>query len=367
MLKLIFILAICSIFNPISYAEENSASITINTTTREIIQGENFQTPMAIASTTKIMTAILTIENSSSTDIFTVSENAQNQEGSSVYLRSGQKITQKELLYALMLNSGNDAAMTLAENIGGNLDTFIMMMNEKAKSIGCNNTNFKNPSGLPASNHYSTAYDLAIMTAYAMESDYFRDIVNQKEFQIKTDSSITYLRNHNKLLWKYPYCIGGKTGYTKEAGRCLVSCAEKNGKSIINVTLNHPDDWNDHINYSESAFECINNIKISEKYSILTTKKINGIPTNLLTGDDIILPLADRNKNNLCCKIKLKDLTNKDIKIFDEIGVADIYYKSHLLCTVTLLSGQNIKQNPKNIFNKNLNYIFKKMILKGKN
>jgi len=359
----VFILCIFQFIPEEGFCQESGASIVINADTREVIFGNNYNTPMAIASTTKIMTAIIAIENSSASDIFTVSVNAQNQEGSSVYLKAGQKISQKELLYSLMLNSGNDAAMTIAENIGGTSDGFASMMNEKAKELGLKNTNFENPHGLPSDNHYSTAYDMAQIMAHAMKSDYFMEIVSQKEYQLKNVESITYLKNHNKLLWQYPYCTGGKTGYTKSAGRCLVTCSQKDGKSIVCVTLNHPDDWQDHITYSDEAFKKIDTIKVMSKYQIITTKKINNIPVNILSKEDVTLSLMNKNRKNLRCKLTLNEKINGDIFVGDEIGVANIYYKNHNIATVKIISGRDIKSSPQNVLWENFNYVLHRLLL----
>ena len=368
MKKRIFLLALSISlfpFKSINATYENTgASIVINADTREIISGENYKTTMGMASTTKIMTAIIAIENASASDVFTVSLNAQNQEGSSVYLRAGQSITLKELLYALMLNSGNDAAMTIAENVGGSMEDFVVMMNEKALEIGCTNTNFENPSGLPSDKHYSTAYDMALIMAYAMENDFFMEIISQKEYQLHCENSITYLKNHNKLLWQYPHCIGGKTGYTKDSGRCLVTCSEKDDKRVVCVTLNDKNDWQNHINFSESAFDKIKNVTIIEKYDIITTKKINNIPVNLLAKEDITLSLMNKSKRNLLCRIELDSISNEDIKVGDEIGVANIYYKGYNIATVIVLSGRNIKSQPENVFGENFNYILEQFLLK---
>lgn len=365
MRKTLLYLALCiTLFSPQGVSADcTSASITINADTREILFGENYTTPLPIASTTKIMTAVIAIENASAQDVFTVSEKAQNQEGSSVYLRKGEKLTARELLLALMLNSGNDAAMVIAENVGGSEEGFVNMMNEKAKELGCRNTNFENPSGLPSDRHFSTAYDMAIIMAYAMQNDFFMEIVSQKEHRIETESTTTYLKNHNKLLWQYEYCTGGKTGYTKDAGRCLVSCSEKDGKSIVCVTLNRSDDWKLHKDYSDKAFEKVRKMKLFDKYDIITTRKINGVPVNLLAGDDVSVFIAARNKRHLLCRILLDENINSDILAGEKIGVAHIYYKKFHIATVDLFSGRNIKSAPKNIFMENFNYIMRKMLM----
>lgn len=341
---------------------EAESCVVINADTREIIYSKNHKTPLGIASTTKIMTAIIATENASGGDLFTVSENAQNQEGSSIYLRKGEKYTLRELLLGLMLNSGNDAAMTIAENIGSSYTDFISLMNEKAKEIGCRNTNFENPSGLPSDNHYSTAYDMALIMAYAMENDLFMEIVSQKEYQLKTDESVTYLRNHNKLLWQYPYCIGGKTGFTKTSGRCLVSASEKDGKRIVCVTLNDRNDWEDHKALSEYAFEKINKVRIVDKFDILTTKKINKTPINLIARDDVDIFLTTKSKRNLVCKLYINEI-NTNISVGKEIGVAKIFYKDFHIATVPLLSGNEIKKHPTNVFINNTRYILDHTLL----
>lgn len=358
LIMLLYILPTTNIF-----ASEKSASIVINADTGEIIFGENYNTKMAIASTTKIMTAIVAMENSSATDIFAVSKNAESQEGSSVYLAAGQKITQKELLYALMLNSGNDAAMAIAENICDTQENFAKLMNEKVTELNLKNTHFENPSGLPSPEHYSTAYDMSIIMAYAMKNDYFAEIVSKKEHQIESRSGITYLKNHNKLLWQYPYCVGGKTGFTKEAGRCLVTCSKKDGKTIVCVTLDYPDDWQYHINSSEKAFEKIEKVKILDQYDILTTKKINQIPVNLIAKDDVFICMSEKNKRNLVCKISLDDTANRDISIGEKVGTANIFYKKNNIATVELLSGSNVKKHPYNAFLGNFSYVLRRVLL----
>lgn len=362
-LSIILCLGLVSIPSAYAITDESESCIVINADTREIIYAKNHKTPLGVASTTKIMTAIIAIENASSGDIFTVSENAQNQEGSSVYLRKGDKFTMRELLLGLMLNSGNDAAVAIAENIGKSCENFVIMMNEKAKEIGCRDTNFDNPSGLPSENHYSTAYDMALIMAYAMENDLFAEIVSQKEYQLKSQSSVTYLKNHNKLLWQYPHCIGGKTGFTKTAGRCLVSVSQKDGKEIICVTLNDKNDWEDHKTLSEYAFDKINQVKIIEKFDILTTRKINKIPVNLIAKDDVDIFMCSKSKRNLICKVYIDEVTNRDISIGEEIGVANVYYKKILLATVPLLSGSEIKNYPDNVFQENMKYILTKTLL----
>ena len=206
---------------------------------------------MLIASTTKIMTALVALENCAPGERVKIDSRSAGREGSSMYLREGESYTVEELLYGLMLCSGNDAAAALALHTSGSEEAFAGLMNEKARSLGLTNTRFANASGLDAEGHYSSARDMARLAAQAMEDDGFRRIVSSK-------SAVVHGReiyNHNKLLTSYDGCIGVKTGYTKAAGRTLVSCAERDGLRLVCVTLCDRDDWRDHAALYDWAFE----------------------------------------------------------------------------------------------------------------
>ena len=211
-----------------------------------------------MASTTKIMTALIAIEKSNLDEIVSVNPMAVGIEGSSVYLQSGEEISMENLLYALLLQSANDAATQIAIHIGGSIEEFCNMMNERAKSLGLNDTHFTNPHGLDNENHYTSAHDLTIIAATAMEDETFREIVSCKQKTIKTntpDGEITrVLVNHNKLLRIYDGAVGVKTGYTKKTGRCLVSAASRDNVNFICVTLDAPNDWDDHSKLLDYAF-----------------------------------------------------------------------------------------------------------------
>ena len=207
-----------------------------------VLYESNADAQMLIASTTKIMTALVVLEQCSPDEPVTVSAVHTAVEGSSMYLQPGQTCTVEELLYGLMLVSGNDAALALAEHTSGSVEGFAALMNEKAAALGCENTAFVNPHGLNAEGHYSSARDLARIMAAAMENERFCSIAGAKTY---TFGEQTY-RNHNRLLWSCDGVIAGKTGYTMAAGRTLVSCAERNGMRLVCVTLGDPDDWVDH-------------------------------------------------------------------------------------------------------------------------
>ena len=217
---------------------------------------KNAHARMPMASTTKIMTALVVIRNASLTDTVMIPKEACGIEGSSVYLREGEKFTVEELLYALMLASANDAAAALAIHTCGSIEDFAKKMNECAAELGLRNTHFTNPHGLFDEDHYTTAYELALIACAASENDTFRKITSTQKTVIRRDSkeSARLLTNHNKLLRSYDGCFGIKTGFTKKSGRCLVSGAERDGMSFIAVTLDAPDDWNDHRAMLNAAF-----------------------------------------------------------------------------------------------------------------
>ncbi len=211
-----------------------------------------------IASITKIMTAILAIESGKLNDSVKVTENAVRAEGSSIYLKPGETIKLEDLVYGMMLRSGNDAAVAIAEHVGGSLEGFVYLMNQKASEIGMDHTHFANPHGLDDhEDHYSTAYDMALLTRYAMSNDTYKLISGTKVHRAPnpTENWDRVWRNKNRLLTElYDYTTGGKTGYTKRAKRTLVTTATKGDLNLIAVTLNGPDDWNDHINMYENGF-----------------------------------------------------------------------------------------------------------------
>jgi len=236
------------------YVSANSA-ILMEQESGRVIYEKDAHTQRRIASITKIMTAILAIESGKMNDMVTISENAVRTEGSSIYLKAGDKIPLEDLVYGLMLRSGNDAATAIAEYVGGSLDGFVYLMKQKAEEIGMKDTNFENPHGLDDhENHYSTAYDMALLTRYAMENDMYKKIAGTEKYRSEDPNGDwdRVWKNKNKLLTGlYEYTTGGKTGFTKLAKRTLVSTAEKDGVELIAVTLNDPEDWDDHLNRYE--------------------------------------------------------------------------------------------------------------------
>jgi D-alanyl-D-alanine carboxypeptidase (penicillin-binding protein 5/6) len=226
------------------------SAVLIDADNRRVLFEKNSTSKMGMASTTKIMTAILAIEKCDVNEIAKVSYNASITEGSSMYLKSGEQVSVYELLCGLLLSSGNDAAVALAEHISGSCEEFALLMTERAKQLGAYMTSLENPSGLDGENHYTTAQDLAVITCHAMTLPLFAKLVSSAS--IKTERAAYF--NHNKLLSMYQGITGVKTGFTKACGRCLVSSVSRNGFNMIAVTLNAPDDWNDHMRMYDEAF-----------------------------------------------------------------------------------------------------------------
>lgn len=210
-----------------------------------------------IASLTKIMTAIVAIEQGDPSAMVKVSANAYGKEGSSLYLQLGQEMTLEHILYGLMLRSGNDAATAIAEHIGGSVEGFAYLMNQKAEELGLENSHFVNPHGLDAEGHYSSANDLAILTAYALKNPLFQEIVKTELKKVPNPNEAWdyQWRNKNKMLYLYEGADGVKTGYTKAAGRGLVSSATRDGRQLAVVTIDAPGDWNDHANLLDYGFK----------------------------------------------------------------------------------------------------------------
>lgn len=224
------------------------AAALIDVESGRLLYSSRGDEPMLIASLTKIMTAIVAIENGDLTSKVKVGKNAFAKEGSSIYLKLGEEMTLENMLYGLMLRSGNDAATAIAEHIGGSEQGFIYLMNAKAEELGLSNSHFANPHGLDAEGHYSSANDLAVLTAYAMHNPVFKEIVKTREKTADNPYEPWDYKwsNKNKMLRLYEGADGVKTGYTKKALRTLVSSATRNGQQLVAVTLNDGNDWNDH-------------------------------------------------------------------------------------------------------------------------
>ncbi|GFN30599.1 D-alanyl-D-alanine carboxypeptidase family protein [Paenibacillus xylaniclasticus] len=272
----------------------------IDVASGRILYTKNGDEPMRIASLTKIMTAIVAIEHGDLNDKVKVSVRAAGKEGSSIYLRAGEVMKLEDMLYGLMLRSGNDAATAIAEHVGGTVEGFVKLMNEKAEWIGLTNTQFMNPSGLDEDGHYSTANDLAKLTAYALHNPTFAQIVKTrvKKAPNPNDPWDYEWTNKNKMLSLYDGADGVKTGYTKTALRCLVSSATRGGQQLAAVTINDRNDWVDHHNMLDWGFKHYS-LKIIAKQG----QPISGYP--LAAGGTFRYALADGEAAQLRSKLTL--------------------------------------------------------------
>lgn len=352
MKRLITCILIIFAFSENAYALDVSAvaACLMNPETGEVLYEKNSDEKMPMASTTKIMTAILALEKTNPDDIVTVSKNAQGAEGSSIYIKAGDKIRMEDLLFGLMLESGNDAAIAVAEYVSGNTERFAQDMTALAKKIGAENTQFKNPNGLDAKGHYTTAYDLAKISAYAMKNRDFRRIVSEKTKNVTVNKSETlYFRNHNKLLNMYDGANGIKTGYTKKCGRCLVSAAERSRHELIAVTLNAPDDWNDHIILLNFGFEnCSKRLILKKGAKVKNIYTKDKCELGAVAAEDVSIFCMNMPQSEVSVHLK-RDLKAPVIEN-EKIGIAKIIVNGEKYAEVDLLSDRTIeKQN--NIWN----------------
>ncbi len=232
------------------------AAVLLEASTGQVLFDKNAGQKRPPASTTKIMTALLALEGGDLDQVVTVSPKAASVGEASLDLRTGEKLTLEELVYGAMLESGNDACVAIAEHLAGTELNFVLLMNQKAKIIGAQNTSFKNTNGLPATGHYTTARDLALVTQYALRNPVFKKFVNTKSRKIGSNESERYLNNTNRLLWRYEWADGVKTGTTQEAGNCLVASATKNGRQLISVVFNSENRWGDSVKLLSLGFNC---------------------------------------------------------------------------------------------------------------
>jgi len=331
------------------YVSANSAILMEQDSGRVIFEKDAY-TQRRIASITKIMTAILAVESGKLDETVKVSDRAIRAEGSSIYLKAGEKIKLEDLVYGLMLRSGNDAAIAIAETVGGSIEGFVYLMNQKAEEIGMKNTHFANPHGLDDhEDHYSTAYDMAILTRYAMQNDTYKKIARTKTYRSESsnDEWDRVWKNKNKLLTSlYEYSTGGKTGYTIRAKRTLVSTAEKDGVSYIAVTLNDPNDWDDHIKMFETAFKQYKKVQVMEEGTIKVIKD-KFYKNKVYLSSEFEYPITEKEKDGFKVEYKLTKVKKNWKK--DEENVPDIVGEANIYLNEKLISSEPIhfKHEPK--------------------
>ena len=337
-------------FNIKAIEVSSKSAILMDEDTGRILYAKNIDNKSLIASTTKIMTGILAVESGKLDEIVTIKDDILKAYGSNIYISIGEKILLKDLVYGLMLRSGNDAAIAISSYVSNNTDNFVKLMNNKAKEIGMTNTYFCNPHGLDEEcENISTARDMALLTKYANKNKIYKEIVGTKRHVTKTNLKTYDWYNKNKLLSTYEYTTGGKTGFTKKARRTLVTSATKDNLNLIVVTLNDPNDFTTHKNLYEYGF---NNYK---KYLILSKKKFgfkNDYYDNLYISDDIYYTFKKDELDNVYVKYKLDKIDSP--RTGDKVGIIEIYIGNKKIITEDIFV--KVKDNKKeSIFKRILN------------
>lgn len=359
---------ISNLFVGVGYAEElpnltAKSAIVIEAKTGKIIYARDAQSRRYPASTTKMMTLIVALEKGNLTDIVTASKAASETEGSSIWLEHDEKLTLEDLLYGVMLVSGNDATVAVAEHIAGSVPAFARLMTQKAHEIGADHTNFVNSSGLPDENHYSTAYDLAKIAAYGYKNPQFEKFVSAKEKVIPWAAKEfgRDLRNENRMLWLYEGGNGVKTGYTEAAGRCLVSAAKRDGVQLIAVVLDSEYMWNDSIALLDYGFSKIAKLKLYQQGDILQKIKVLAGEKDevaLTINSDIDVPIVNGDREHFKTIVDVPERVYANVEKGQKIGQVKILYKDTEIATQDLVATENIKK--KSFFAK-LYHLFNKI------
>lgn len=314
------------------------SAVVLDGDTEQVLFAQNAEQQLPMASTTKIMTALVAIEGYDLDKTYTVQAQYTQVEGSSMYLKAGETLTLRDTLYGLMLQSGNDAALAVAGECGG-LESFVQQMNDTAQRLALSHTHFDNPNGLDSETHYTTAHDLARLAAYAMRNPTFREIVSTLHYHTGT----RYMTNHNKLLRLYEDAVGVKTGFTKRSGRCLVSAAERNGRRLIAVTLNAPDDWQDHISMLNTAFAAYEEYTLQTAGELVRQQTVIGsaIPSlPVATEQTISLWLTEGEKKEIQTRILGAHFTYAPVTAGSVYGRIEYWCGTHKLAEDTLRFAQ---------------------------
>lgn len=357
--RIIFVVVLLFVFGISTYALDTSASsaVVMVAQTGEIVYSKNAHTRRSMASTTKIMTSLLAVENADLKKQIKVKEDMIKVEGTSMGLLDGDTVSMENLVYGMLLQSGNDAANVAAIMLGGSIEKFSELMNQRAREIGMNNTNFVTPSGLDDENHYSTAYDMALLGCEAIKNVEFRKICS------KTTARISYgnppymrtLSNHNRLLKSYEGCFGIKTGFTKKSGRCLVTACQRDGITLVCVTLNDPDDWYDHKKMFDYGFE---NVKNNQLDSLSFTVDVAGGQKNKVNCNLLYTPsIQCVNNIEYSSRVLLDKTQFAPIKKGDILGEVLYFNNGKEMFSVPITATEDVKtavieEKPKSFFEK---------------
>ena len=324
---------------PISaVADSSKSSIVMDLDSGRVLYENDANHQRLIASITKIMTAILAIENGDLDKKVIVGEEVLSMYGTNIYVEVGEKMTMRDLIYGLLLRSGNDAAVVIAKEIGGTEAKFVQMMNSKAREIGMKNTVFKNPHGLDeVTENYSTAYDMALLSKYAFSNKIYRKIVATKKYEVSTGKKTYLWYNRNRLLDNYKYCTGGKNGYTPSAGKTLVSTASKGNLNLTIVSLNDGDSYSNHQNLYENMFSKYHRYKIVDKDSFVVSKEFSH--KNVYLKKSFYYPLTDSEINDIRTVVHFFFFFSSD-----KVGVVDIYLNNQKIGNLSIYEQEKKKE-----------------------
>lgn len=325
MKKIIFLLFLFFPFSVYAFDSSAKSAILMDMDSGRILYEKSPNYVQSVASISKIMTAIVVLENNDINKVVTVGDEVLKSYGSGIYVQVGEKLKVKDLLYGLLMRSGNDAALVLAHNTSGDISKFVSLMNSLGKKIGMKNTVFRNPCGLDEEDggNLSSSYDMALLMSYAMKNKSFRKIVGTKHYFLKTNKNVYKWKNKHKLLYTYDYMTGGKTGYTKKAKRTLVSTARRNNLSLVIVTINDGNDFNDHVSLFDEAFNKYTNYVFFKKGKLEIPFDNYYSSDSFYIKKDISYPLSFNEENLLKIKYELVKIRNYSDN--DQVGFVKIY------------------------------------------
>ena len=321
-----------------------SASVLMDGESGRVLYQENCYQPNLIASTTKLMTALVAVRSGVDPDqVVTVPDEAVGVEGSSIYLQKGERITLKALLYGMLLKSGNDAATAVAIVCGGSVEEFVSSMNRTARELGMEHTHFENPTGLDGETHYSSAYDMALLARACLADETVSEIVSTSNAVFGQRS----FSNHNKLLRRYEGCVGMKTGYTQRAGRTLVSAARRGGMTLIAVTLNDPNDWNDHESLLDYGFSNYAPVVVAKKGESVGRLPVVGsldLFAEAVAEEGFCYPVGQQEHLRVerCWK---KTVVSAPIEQGEKLGVLKVWCGQELVGEIPLVAAEKIENN----------------------
>ena len=333
-----------------SYNTSAKAMCVMEASSQRVLAQKNSSTQLPMASTTKIMTAITAIESGVDLDkVFEISPRAVGVSGTSLYLRAGEKFTLRDLLYGLMLISGNDASVAIGEYVGGSVEKFVEMMNKKAQEIGATNSHFDNTHGLDSKNHYTTAYDLALITSYAMQNPTFKEIVSTKNIKItNSDGKNRYLKNKNKLLSSLEGCNGVKTGFTDDAGRCLVTSCERDGMDVVCVVLNCGPMFEESAALLDKAFKEYHLVDLTSGYAFKTKLKVESGQQDYVkigTYGSYYYPLKTEELKKVKYKYTIDESVEAPVESGRAIGQVEIFIDNDLHFSEKIYTMENVRRN----------------------